>query len=127
MRIRVETDAFYLIMQHIKDAHYTMIASPVHFREVSEIEEPRERTEVMGLLHRYGIIVSCNMSEVRKRADQLYAQRLGVADAAHIAFAEATSDVVITCDDRLLRRCRCLSVNVRVMNPLDFCQAEDLR
>lgn len=127
MRIRLETDAFYLILQHIKDGHYTMIASAVHFREVAEIEDPRERIEVMGLLNRYGITPSCNFSDVRKRADHLHAQRLGVADAAHIAFAEATSDVVITCDDQLLRRCRRLSVHVQVMNPLDFCQAEDLR
>ncbi|MCZ6873406.1 MAG: hypothetical protein O7G88_07720 [bacterium] len=123
----MKQDAFYLILQHIKDGHYTMIASSVHFREVAEIEEPREQIEVMGLLNRYGTAPSCNFSDVRKRADHLHAQRLGVADAAHIAFAEATADVVITCDDQLLRRCRRIFVHGRIMNPLDFCQAENLR
>jgi predicted nucleic acid-binding protein len=50
-----------------------------------------------------------------------------VADAAHVAFAEASADVFMTCDDRLLRQCRRASVRLRVMNPIDFCLAEDLR
>ena len=54
MRIRLETDACYLILQHIQNGRYTMIVSPVHFREVAAIEETRERTEVSALLHRYG-------------------------------------------------------------------------
>ena len=50
----LKQDAFYLILQHIKDGHYTMIAYSVHFREVAEIEEPRDRIEFMGLLNLYG-------------------------------------------------------------------------
>ena len=49
------------------------------------------------------------------------------ADTAHVAFAEATADAFITCDDRLLRQCRRTSVSLRVMSPIDFCLAEDLR
>ena len=40
MRIRLETDAFYLILQHIQNGRYTMIVSPVHLREVVAIAEP---------------------------------------------------------------------------------------
>ena len=53
MRIRLETDAFYLILQHIQNGRYTMIVSPVHFREVVAIAEPHERAEVTALLRRY--------------------------------------------------------------------------
>ena len=53
MRIRLETDAFYLILQHVQNGRYTMIVSPVQFREVAAIEETRERAEVTALLHRY--------------------------------------------------------------------------
>ena len=127
MRIRLETDAFYLILQHIQNGRYTMIVSPVHFREVAATEESRERTEVTALLHRYGTTPSCDLNSVRKRAEGLHAQRFGVADAAHVAFAEATADVFMTCDDRLLRQCRRASVRMRAMNPIDFCLAEDLR
>ena len=47
MRIRLETDALYLILQHVQNSRYTMIVSPVHVREVDAIEEPHERLEVM--------------------------------------------------------------------------------
>jgi predicted nucleic acid-binding protein len=127
MRIRLETDAFYLILQHIQNGRYTMIVSPVHFTEVIAIAEPRERAEVTALLRRYGTNPSSDLRAVRKRAEALHVRRVGVADAAHVAFAEATADVFITCDDRLLRQCRRLSVRLRVMSPIDFCLAEDLR
>jgi predicted nucleic acid-binding protein len=127
MRIRLETDAFYLILQHLQYGRYTMIVSPVHYREVTAIEETRERAELTALLHRYGINPSCDLSSVRQRAEALHARRFGVADAVHVTFAEATADVFITCDDRLLRQCRRASVRVRAMSPIDFCLAEDLR
>ncbi len=127
MRIRLETDAFYLILQHIQNGRYTMVVSPVHLREVAAIAEPRERIEVTALLHRYGANPSCDLRAVRKRADALHVRRFGVVDAAHVAFAEATADVFITCDDRLLRQCRRITVHLRVMSPIDFCVAEDLR
>jgi predicted nucleic acid-binding protein len=127
MRIRLETDACSLIRQHIQNGQYTIIVSPVHFREVAAIEETREQTEVAALLHRYGITPSCDLGSVRKRAEALQARRFGVADAAHVAFAEATADVFITSDDRLIRQCRRASVRVRAMSPINFCLTEDLR
>jgi predicted nucleic acid-binding protein len=127
MRIRLETDAWYLILQHIQNGRYTMIVSPVHFRELAAIEEIRERAEVIALLQRYGTTPSCNLGAIRKRAEALQARRFGLADAAHIAFAEATADVFITCDDRLLRQCRRASVRIATMSPINFCLAEDLR
>ena len=104
-----------------------MIVSLVHFREVAAIEETRERTEVTALLHRYGTSPSSDLSSVRILVEALHARRFGVADATHVAFAEATADVSMTCDDRLLRQCRRASVRMRAMSPIDFCLAEDLR
>ena len=72
-RIRLATDAFYLILQHIQNGQYTMIVSPLHFREVAAIEETRERTEVTALLHRYATSPSSDLSSVRKRAEALHA------------------------------------------------------
>ena len=92
MRIRLETDACYLILQHIQNGRYTMIVSPVHFREVTAIEEGRERTEVTVLLHRYSTTPWCDLRSVRQRAEALQARRFGIANAAHVAFAEASAE-----------------------------------
>ena len=35
MRIRLETNAYYLILQAIRNTHYDMLVSAVHFEEVS--------------------------------------------------------------------------------------------
>ena len=72
-RIRLATNAFYLILQHIQNGQYTMIVSPLHFREVAAIEETRDRTEVTALLHRYATNPSSDLSSVRKRAEALHA------------------------------------------------------
>ena len=127
MRIHLESDAFYLILQHVQNGNYTMIVSPVHSKEIEAIEDMRERLELTALLQKYGTNPSCNFDEIRKRAEQLYTQRFGIADASHVAFAEATSDVFITCDDKLLKKCQRSSVKILAMGPIDFCIAKDLR
>ncbi len=37
MRIRLETDAVYLILQNVLNGHYEMVTSPVHFKEIEAI------------------------------------------------------------------------------------------
>lgn len=127
MRIRLETDAFYLILQSIQNKTYKMIVSSVHFKEIEDIEDICERLDIGILLDKYGLKPRCDLNEIRKRSKQLHLLKFGVADAAHIAFAEATSDFFITCDDSLLKKCNKSNVNTLVMNPINFCFKEDLR
>ncbi|MDI6736432.1 MAG: hypothetical protein QME42_09640 [bacterium] len=127
MRIRLETDAFYLILRTIQNKTYEMIVSPIHLKEIEDIEDIYEQLEVSILLDKYGVKPPCNLNEIRKRAEHLCLLKFGIADAAHIAFAEATADFFITCDDRLLKKCNKSEVNVEVMNPGSFCLREDLR
>lgn len=127
MRIRLETDAFYLILKSIQNNIYEMMVSPIHLKEIENIEDIYERLDVTILLDKYGVKPKCDLNEIKKRAEQLYLLRFGVADAAHLAFAEVTADIFITCDDRLLEKCNKSKVNVAVMNPADFCLRENLR
>ena len=46
MRIRLETDAFYMILQSIREGNYNMVVSPVHLKEIGGIEDIRERLEL---------------------------------------------------------------------------------
>ena len=48
----------------------------------------------------------------------------GIADAAHVAFAEQLAEVFITCDDKLLKRCRQTSLRIDASNPLEFIAKE---
>ena len=67
------------------------------------------------------------MSEIRERAESLVALRFGVADAAHVAFAEYAAAVFISCDEKLLKKCKSHEIKVWCGNPVDFCAKEGLR
>jgi predicted nucleic acid-binding protein len=127
MRIRLETDAYYLILQNIQNGRYELVVSPVHLNEIGAIEDLHERLKVELLLEQYGVEANCDLIRARQRAQQLVALKFGVADAAHVAFAEATADCLISCDDKLLKRCRRHQVSLPAMNPVEFCMQEDLR
>ena len=127
MRIRLETDAYYLIVQALQDKKYSMVVSPVHFEEASAIRDVEERREILAVLENLGTAAQCDLAATRARAEYLHSRKFGIADAAHVAFAEATADVFITCDDRLARKCRREKVGAATVNPVEFTIAEDLK
>ena len=127
MKIRIETDAFYLILEALQNKKYKMIASPVHFEEINAIKDPHERYELVALLTKYGTDLPCDLGKIRARAEYLYSKRFGVADASHIAFAEATADFFISCDEKLLKKCLKTRINIEAMNPVKFAVMEDLK
>ena len=63
----------------------------------------------------------------RTRAEELYRQGAGLADAAHLAFAEAAKADFISCDDKLLKKCSKIKVAVWTGSPVAFCDKENLR
>lgn len=127
MRVCLETNAYYLILQAIQDSKYEMIVSPVHIEEINAITDAQAQGEISALLTQLGTGAQYNLVATRARAEYLYAKKFGIADAAHVAFAETTSDFFISCDDRLLKKCKRESVAVEAMNPVEFVLFEDLR
>ena len=104
-----------------------MIVSPVHFQEVDAIRDFQERCEVSAILEKFGIKPKTNLPKIRLRAEYLCTRKVGVADAAHVAFAESTADFFISCDDKLLKRCARIGIEMLAMNPVEFCMRENLR
>jgi predicted nucleic acid-binding protein len=127
MRVRLETDAYYLILQAVQNKKYALIVSPVHFLEIDAIDDVEERYEVAALLKKFGVQPSWNSAKTRQRAEELYQMSFGAADAAHVAFAEAGADFFITCDDKLLKKCRRIDTTVKIASPVNFIIEEDLK
>ena len=127
MRIHLETNAYYLILQALQDARYTMVVSPVHFEEANAISDVEERQEIVAVLARLGTMAECNRVAARARAEGPHGKKFGLADAAHVAFSEATANIFISCDERLVKKCRREKVAVTTMNPVEFTIAEDLK
>jgi predicted nucleic acid-binding protein len=126
LRIRLETDSFYLIMQAIRAEAYELLYSKVHEKEVAAIDDMLERTEVIETIYQNGKQCVGDLQAIRKRADDLVKVGLGIADAAHVAFAEVNADYFISCDDQLIKRAKRENVDVMVMTPVEFCVRENL-
>ncbi len=125
--IRLETDAYYLIMTHIEQGRYMAVVSPVHFAEVADISDVYQRVEVENLLKRFHAGSTYSAVAMRDRAEELIRLKFGVADAAHVAFAEVLADVLISSDKTLIKRCRTCRVKVEAYDPLEFVTRESLQ
>ena len=127
MRIKLETIAVQLIFSAIGQNVYDLVYSPVHVKEISAISNQVERFELYHLLQDTGKFINVDKAQVRKRAEELVSTGLGVADAAHLVFAEAAEAAFITCDDKLCKKSRALDLAIWTGNPVAFCDKEGLR
>jgi predicted nucleic acid-binding protein len=114
-------------LNHARAGRVALIASPVHQAEIAAISDLEEREQLLSLLKQIGHSVSLDRVAVRGRAEVLVRAGLGPADAAHLAFVEATEADFVTCDDRLLKQCRRVEPRVWCGSPLLYCDKENLR
>ncbi len=126
-RIHLETIAVQLILASIEKGFYSVIYSPVHEYEISSIEDDVERIDLLCFLSMAGENIVTDKQKVRKRAEMLVDFGLGIADAAHVAYAETVNADFITCDDKLHSKCRSLELGIWTGNPIVFCDKEALK
>jgi predicted nucleic acid-binding protein len=126
LRIRLETDAYYLVLQHIRMGRFQLVASPVHLLEISAIEIPCERQTLLALLDDLAVMIP-HQPDLQKRAELLVKRGLGIADAAHIAYAERNADFFLSVDDRLLRKAARIEAGPALCSPVQFCLRKDLK
>ena len=105
LRIRLETEAVNLILSKVKNGEYTLAISPVHWEEIKAIAEIFERIDLQERLKTMGKPIKTDLDIARKRADELCELNFGIADAAHVAFAEQGGAEFISCDDSLIKKC----------------------
>ncbi len=127
LRIRVETEAVNLILSKAKEHLYQIAASPVHIKEIKAIQNEFERVQLITLLGKYGKTLEMNLKNARERAEKLVDLGFGVADAAHVAFAEMAEAEFISCDKKLIKQCARHKIRIWYGNPLIFCEKEDLK
>jgi predicted nucleic acid-binding protein len=117
-KIFLETQAVVLILQMVEAKLIELVSS-----SVLEYENSRNRFFVnQQTMERYLQMATIKQEvneSIRERGEELERQGLKATDALHVACAEASnSDYLLTCDKRLINRCRGLSL--QVINPTDF-------
>jgi len=121
-RVRAETEAIRLILSAISRGEWELVRSEVVILEAATIPDPERRREVLALVVT-GTVRLLVATEHVERAREL--KMLGFAnfDALHVASAEAAgAHVLLTTDDRMVRRARRFpdKLFVRVANPLTW-------
>jgi len=127
IRIRLETEAVNLILLKVKEGPFKLLVSPTHFKEVEAIPDPIERIELQTVLKKLGEPIIGDKLKIRARAEELVRLGFGIADAAHVAFAEYNGAQFISCDDKLVKKCLVNKIKVWCGNPVLFCEKEGLR
>lgn len=124
-RIRLESVAVTIILDRIESSEWESVSSRMAEIEVAAIPNETRRKRVLLLLPDNRMELN---SAVFDRARELVDLRVAAADAVHVAAAEQLgADVLLTCDDRLLRRCRRIAdrLGVRVENPLQWLEDQE--
>ena len=127
LRIRLETEALNLILSKVKNEKYILVVSPIHWEEIKAISDVFERIDLQERLRTLGKSIKADSANAKKRAEELCDLNFGVADAAHIAFAEQCGAEFISCDDSLIKKCSRQNIKIWCGNPVAFCEKEGLR
>jgi predicted nucleic acid-binding protein len=116
-RIVLETQALRTILQLVESEQLELVSSSVLDYENSRNANPTRQSWVRRCLE-LAKTYQPLQNEIIQRAKMLEGEGLKQIDALHVASAEqASCDVFLACDDRLLRR---YSGPVKAMNPVNF-------
>ena len=126
-RIHLETTAVQLILRAIETGNYEFVYSLIHEKEISAISNAQERIDLLFLLKEIGVKMSPSGLKGRQRAENLVDAGFGLADAAHVVYAELAGAVFISCDDKLIKKCNTLNINLWATSPVMFCDKEELQ
>lgn len=118
VKVFLETQAMLLILQMIESKRVELVRSNVLDYENSR-NSSSERAKAVELYLSLATFRQVANELIRQRALELEQKGVKAIDALHVACAEAAQcDYLLTCDKRLINRCKLLSLPV--MNPADF-------
>jgi predicted nucleic acid-binding protein len=120
-RIRKEANAVKDIINLIKDDQVKLI-----FSQALQEEMSRHPDIAYGAIKISSEFIS-RSPEIDSRGLQLHNKGMGAYDALHVASAEeGGADVLLTSDDRMIRKARSLGARVRLENPLEWLKGSGL-
>jgi predicted nucleic acid-binding protein len=117
-KIFLETQAVILILQMVEAQLIELVSSSVLEYENSQNPFPVKQQAMSRYLQMATVRQQVDET-IKQKAEQLEQQGIKAIDALHVACAMAANcDYLITCDRRLINRCRDLALHT--LNPVDF-------
>ena len=121
-RIRLESEAILLIIQHCQSGEWEWVSSEALAFEIEKIPDPERKKRVELLASHVHNVVSLQNKEL-KRGKELESLGFHALDALHIACSEKGKvDVLLTTDDKFLKRSKKLSkkLQVHITDPVSW-------
>jgi len=118
LRIHLEAEAIKTIIRLVEQQKWNLVSSKVLKFEISKIADESRRKELMLMESLAGEVVQIN-TQIGVRANEF--ERLGIQsfDALHLACSENNADILLTVDDRLMKKALIVNnLNISVRNPL---------
>lgn len=118
LRIHLEAEAIKTIIRLVEQQKWNLVSSKVLKFEISKIADESRRKELMLMESLAGEVVQIN-TQIGVRANEF--ERLGIQsfDALHLACSENNADILLTVDDRLIKKAQTVNnLNISVRNPL---------
>ncbi len=117
-RVHLEAEAIKTIITLVEQREWHLISSKILKFEISKIADESRKKELMVMESLASEIVQIN-SLIATRANEF--ERFGVQsfDALHLACAENNADVLLTVDDKFIKKAHDIKkLNITVYNPL---------
>ena len=121
-RIRLETEAIYIILKFIERGRFILLNSDIILYEVEKIPDLKRKNSIRVILSKAKYFIALN-EDILKRGYEI--QKIGIKsyDALHLASAEyGRAKIFLTTDDKLLKivQNNLNKIHVKVQNPLNW-------
>jgi predicted nucleic acid-binding protein len=119
-RVNLEAEAVLSIISRCESGEWTLLSSGTIDFEISQIPDS-EVQEKVNSLYSTAIEHHCIDQESVNRAKEFQTCSIGYFDSLHMAIAEnASVDVMLTTDDRLIKRSQNTDISIKVANPVTW-------
>ncbi len=119
-RVHLESEAIKTVIDLIEQGTWELLSSDVLDYEISNISDEKKRRNLQGISGMAIKTISLTAT-IKDRANYFESFGLQAFDAMHLACAENNSDILLTVDDRFIKKANKINdLKVKTKNPLQW-------
>jgi predicted nucleic acid-binding protein len=120
LRVHLEAEAIKTIITLVERQKWQLLSSKVLKFEISKLTDESRKKEIMIMESLANSVIQVN-EIIAVRANEFERFGLQSFDALHLACSENNADVLLTVDDKFLKKAQAINdLAVKVYNPLSF-------
>ncbi len=119
-RIHLESEAIKTVIDLIEKGTWELLSSDVLDYEISNTSDEKKRRNLLGI-NAMAVKTISLTNLIKDRANYFESFGVQAFDAMHLACAENNSDILLTVDDRFIKKANKINgLKVKIKNPLQW-------